>query len=612
MAVNSIDSAPIAVPNQEQKPSGQFSRFPSIFGRFCHSVEQLNTRRKNLQDRLIRWLRENITKAINIFIFTFTPSPFDPRSPQFVKRIDEISNSYSKTKDAVDSILEGFGDKRTFFVHLDILNSSYKQAKETMLVLEEFLEELNLYAKQLPIQKRVESLLKGYKEINQTLEIKIKEKPYVVLKRFNECCGFFQPESIPMPKEIRQYLIEQADKIEQIFVKGKNLSGETYNQFQRILDALKKNNSIEYGKSQMVPLRALGLPNVGNSCYMNAALEALFCFEETRKKLHQPLKIEPVSPLKMDANEAEKRGHEWRMRQANEALPKRKELQKHLINVVDTPVTTGFTNWMEYVFTLMVANPVRELRDCFFKNRLHPELADGEVGEQRDSAKVIDLIMDRILGEKFRIEKVASSQEIPGRIFYSLETEGDSSLQAAIGDKPISLQEIVSTHFSIETVANLPTPTVTPRRFIPQEGILTDQEKAKNLKVPVDKSFAPASFETFVRIKKLPDVMAITLKRFEHNDQGLFKNNTEVSLPKDLILDLQQAVSSDEKGELALYEIQSVVIHSGNLNGGHYTSNVRIGDKFFHTNDDQISEISRSHFVEQKDAYVILLKRIKC
>lgn len=370
-------------------------------------------------------------------------------------------------------------------------------------------------------------------------------------------------------------------------------------------DPIKKNPAVENEKSPPMPVKPLGLPNVGNACYMNAALEALFCFEETRKKLHQDLEPESIPTLKTDANEAEKKCYESRIQQAQIKLANRKKLQQHLIDVIDAPTTNGFTNWNDFLNS-MSSHPIRELRDCFFETDLGSLNDAGKKDNTANSPDVMRIIINQILDGYFQKESYTTN-EIPGRIFYLPVEKNDLLTLPTFGERSLSLQNMIDQFFSTTTIDN----TVFGMRFTPKKGIISDAIKAQTLTTPENQSLFPASCERFIRFKNLPEFMVLNLERASMDKEGILRKiNTPVHLPSNLILNLKKAVDEVNQDE-AIYEILSTVNLTGAVEGGHFTSHVRIGDKFFHTDDAHFHEISQDDFVNQTDINLVIIRRVK-
>lgn len=94
-----------------------------------------------------------------------------------------------------------------------------------------------------------------------------------------------------------------------------------------------------------------------------------------------------------------------------------------------------------------------------------------------------------------------------------------------------------------------------------------------------------------LRIAKAPDILPITLKRFSFAVRGRMEKNTQaVDCPDTLDLSHWAADSSKP----LQYRLQSIVAHSGSLNGGHYIAFVRGSDGVKECDDGQVSNATAS------------------
>ncbi|KAH6668604.1 ubiquitin carboxyl-terminal hydrolase [Plectosphaerella plurivora] len=106
-------------------------------------------------------------------------------------------------------------------------------------------------------------------------------------------------------------------------------------------------------------------------------------------------------------------------------------------------------------------------------------------------------------------------------------------------------------------------------------------------------------------IKRLPNVLAIQLKRFEYkqgrHDRAPSKIDTKVNFPLQLNMlpytNRSRGDNNKETIELArscTYDLLSVVVHVGEIDTGHYVSYCRVGDQWFKFNDHKVEMASKS------------------
>jgi ubiquitin C-terminal hydrolase len=121
-------------------------------------------------------------------------------------------------------------------------------------------------------------------------------------------------------------------------------------------------------------------------------------------------------------------------------------------------------------------------------------------------------------------------------------------------------------------------------------------------------------YTTQTQLRSLSDSMTFHISRYKYSyDQGPGKLNEPVALPANGIVDLTPYYSGQAAGPHQ-YEITGYVIHHGNdLNHGHYTANVKIGNKYYECDDGNSHfhrEITAQEFYGNRDAYLVMLKRI--
>jgi len=116
-------------------------------------------------------------------------------------------------------------------------------------------------------------------------------------------------------------------------------------------------------------------------------------------------------------------------------------------------------------------------------------------------------------------------------------------------------------------------------------------------------------------IKEYPDVLIIHLKRFSQNflRGGLKKISGHVSFPVQLDLS-EYAKPLDTGFEKHLYNLTGVVVHGGNLGGGHYTAYVREGcdtdfrGGWYYCSDTHVARAKETQ-VLQSEAYLLFYER---
>ncbi len=112
---------------------------------------------------------------------------------------------------------------------------------------------------------------------------------------------------------------------------------------------------------------------------------------------------------------------------------------------------------------------------------------------------------------------------------------------------------------------------------------------------------------------KAPEVLVIHLKRFNFRKIGerisKFKLNTNITFPLNN-LDLSEYMSNmNTSNSTCRYNLVAVSNHSGNIDGGHYYSYVRRDDNWYDLNDTRVTQINQDE-VHSPAAYVLFYSKM--
>lgn len=103
----------------------------------------------------------------------------------------------------------------------------------------------------------------------------------------------------------------------------------------------------------------------------------------------------------------------------------------------------------------------------------------------------------------------------------------------------------------------------------------------------------------------LPNILIVTLKRFSAN---LRKNQDLVDFPLEN-LDLRKYVIGYDKKSY-VYDLYGICNHSGNVMGGHYTSFVKNANgKWYHFNDTSVSQVKTLSSLKSNKAYCFFYRK---
>ncbi|KGG51429.1 cysteine proteinase [Mitosporidium daphniae] len=92
------------------------------------------------------------------------------------------------------------------------------------------------------------------------------------------------------------------------------------------------------------------------------------------------------------------------------------------------------------------------------------------------------------------------------------------------------------------------------------------------------------------KLTKLPQTLCLHLKRFEHSKDSARKIDTLINFP--LQIDMRSFIDEPMAKIYYEYSLLGVILHSGSINSGHYTSFVRVGETWFKADDSSITQVS--------------------
>jgi hypothetical protein len=272
---------------------------------------------------------------------------------------------------------------------------------------------------------------------------------------------------------------------------------------------------------------------------------------------------------------------------------------------------------MEFILFLLGGPSMHRLREEIFKSGLHPSLDPLDLTSQQDAAYFAELLIDHLLpGCKFKWQEQATTLDdaFPGIQFngpVDLQTTLHVSLRAKEKELARQIHWILFKHYNTQKDPDL------QRKFNPKDkdAVVIDKDKAA---LVIDK--AEQKVEKFVqeyRLKELPSVLAIQMKRFKpqatKSGYTMVKDDSSVELPPDGIIDLSSYYDAPAgQPAAAKYQIKSYVVHKGTYHGGHYVAYVEIKGRYYLCDDldsQFYREISKDDFYKNENAYLIFLER---
>ncbi|CAO3624062.1 unnamed protein product [Mucor fragilis] len=108
-------------------------------------------------------------------------------------------------------------------------------------------------------------------------------------------------------------------------------------------------------------------------------------------------------------------------------------------------------------------------------------------------------------------------------------------------------------------------------------------------------------------IKRIPPVLSIQLKRFEHGTTSTSKIETKIKFPAEL--DLTPYTSSKKKDADNVYTLFSVVNHQGKMDTGHYTMYAKHRNEWFRFDDHNVTVAYQKDVLDSKAYMCFYIKK---
>ncbi len=330
-----------------------------------------------------------------------------------------------------------------------------------------------------------------------------------------------------------------------------------------------------------------GLSNLGNTCFMNSALQCLshtYVLNDLLKKGDYKKKLtkKPESLILLEWDKL--REMIWSENCVISPGGFLSSVQK-VAKIKDQPLFTGFAQNDLTEFLIFIIN-------CFHTS-LSREVnmsITGDPGTEQDKlAKVCFEMMKQMYCKEY-------SEFL--QIFYGIHV---SKLESVNGDYLTSTPEPF-------LLLDLPIPESTDNEDITLDDCLKLYTKDELLdddnKYTIEKTGEVVQAKKQILFWSLPEILIITVKRFSNS---IKKNNSIIKFPLD-DFDLSEYVVGYDK-ELFIYELYGICNHIGGVMGGHYTAIVKNpNDKWYNFNDQNITPVDEKNIVSEK-AYCFFYRK---
>ncbi|XP_016391309.1 ubiquitin carboxyl-terminal hydrolase 20 [Sinocyclocheilus rhinocerous] len=113
----------------------------------------------------------------------------------------------------------------------------------------------------------------------------------------------------------------------------------------------------------------------------------------------------------------------------------------------------------------------------------------------------------------------------------------------------------------------------------------------------------------YCKVLRLPEILCIHLKRFRHEVMYSFKINSHVSFPLEG-LDLKPFLAKESPSQITTYDLLSVICHHGTAGRGHYIAYCQnvINGQWYEFDDQYVTEVHET-VVQNAEAYVLFYRK---
>ena len=337
-----------------------------------------------------------------------------------------------------------------------------------------------------------------------------------------------------------------------------------------------------------------GLANLGNTCFMNATLQCLsHSYElnkflnkkgehENKKLYEEKLNNKPEALILLEWDKLRKMM--WSENCVISPGGFLASLQK-VAKIKDKQIFTGFAQNDLPEFLGFIIN-------CFH-NAISREVIMNIKGNPQNNT-------DRLAEKSFKMMKAMYKKEYSEilTMFFGISISTISSLGGKI------YASTPEPFFMIE--APIP-PTTSPTLYdcldlYTKNELLDNDNKYYN-----EETKEKVDAHKCIKFWSLPDILSITLKRFNNN---MNKERKNVDFPLEN-LDLSKYVIGYNRYSY-IYDLYAICNHGGSILGGHYTACIKNANgKWYLFNDTQIKEIPQIEILKNEKAYCFFYRKKK-
>lgn len=308
-------------------------------------------------------------------------------------------------------------------------------------------------------------------------------------------------------------------------------------------------------ENMIIEQPVFGLNNLGNTCFMNAAIQLFLTIQDF------------IEYLQKD---------DW----MNIVVKKcNGKSEQEIIQLCENYLFITFYKFVFHNKEERVKNPINFIKHCLNKNR-----NNISIGPQGDSNEFL-IMMINTLSEELE-DKDEKGKQIKSILDNLLQYSVEKNIEC---NSCNNIKKIKQNELFIPI-------------YLKSGENQSIQNEINNLK-PVDIvndykcKCGNNNIEIKSNIENTGKYLLIQIMRFKKNGFCYVKDNTEINI------DLELEICNKK------YNLTSVVCHSGGLNGGHYYNYSKRNNKWYCFNDSQVTE-ENENFINlvKSSAYILLYK----
>ena len=341
--------------------------------------------------------------------------------------------------------------------------------------------------------------------------------------------------------------------------------------------------NIDYTRdNEIYDNKIIGFNNLGNTCYLNSGLQILF-----------HLKI----------------------------------FMLNLINIKDfqnKPITRSLLLLIEQIKNIMSFSnldySMLSISPYEFKSNFEYKHSLFNNGDQQDCAEFLRFLLEDISKEnnrikgKFIYEEIEynnqSKQEVVENFHNFFIKKEDSFI---VDSFYIQLLNIYKCNcgfetYSCEKILDIPLKMPNIKNYTIKEllelNLYYDNVKWEKICLKCKKK--DLIIEQYINFSILNDIVFITLQRFNKETNSI--NNSLVKY--DDVLDLNPYMDAKSESNDYMYFLKGIVHYRGNIEKGHYWSNIKIRGEWYDFNDNFVSKLDMQEY-QNSTAFILVYEKIK-